>query len=511
MTLLSHLPALLVVIPMAVAPLVAVLPSRSGLGYGLATVTAALTFLVAVLLASQVAEQGALAYEMGSWPVPFGIGLMVTPFSAVMALIISGGSLAALLWGAKSLENEMGREHHALFLSCWLLASSGLLGIVVTADAFNAFVFMEISSLASYVLVAAGPNRQALTAAFKYLVTGSLGATFYLIGVGYLYMMTGTLNFSDLAARLPEVSETTPVLIASGFIMLGLALKAAVFPMHAWLPNAYQHAPTPVAVFLAACSTKVAIYLLIKFDFSVLQPNLTDHAALFSAVLTPLAVLAFLVGSALAIFSNDLKRMLAYSSVAQMGYILLASSLVSAAGLTAAIVHIFNHALMKSALFMAVGCLVIRFGSSRLSDLAGAGKQMPLTMLAFVLAGLSLIGVPLTAGFISKWMLIQAMLELGAQGIVFIVLILISSLLAVVYIWRVVELAYFKSPQGVASTSEQGSTLSVAAGPQVREAPTGMLVVLYLLVLANFWFGIDPSLPLGLATLEVNALLGERP
>jgi multicomponent Na+:H+ antiporter subunit D len=494
MTFLSHLPALLVVVPMAVAPVIAVLPSRSRLGYALATLTAGLTFVIAVLLANHVASQGSMAYEMGSWPVPFGIGLLVTPFSAVMALIISGGSFVALLWGAKSLESEMGREHHALFLSCWLLASSGLLGIVVTADAFNAFVFMEVSSLASYVLVAAGPKRQSLTASFKYLVTGSLGATFYLIGVGYLYMMTGTLNFDDLATRLSEVSETTPVLIASGFIILGLALKAAIFPMHAWLPNAYQFAPTPVTVFLAACSTKVAIYLLIKFDFAVLQPNLPDHATLFSAVLMPLAVLAFLVGSTLAIFSKDLKRMLAYSSVAQMGYILLALSLVSTAGLTAAIVHIFNHALMKSALFMAVGGLVWRFGSSNLNDLAGTAKKMPLTMAGFVLAGLSLIGVPLTAGFISKVMLIQALLELGTLGIVLLGFVLLSSLMAVVYIWRVVEVTYF------GKLSEK----HVATTPQ--EAPLPMILILWALALANLYFGIDPSLPMGLAEAEVELL-----
>jgi multicomponent Na+:H+ antiporter subunit D len=494
MTFLSHLPALLVVVPMAVAPLIAVLSSRSRLGYALATLTAGLTFVIAVLLANQVASQGSMPYEMGSWPVPFGIGLLVTPFSAVMALIISGGSFVALLWGAKSLESEMGREHHALFLSCWLLASSGLLGIVVTADAFNAFVFMEISSLASYVLVAAGPKRQSLTASFKYLVTGSLGATFYLIGVGYLYMMTGTLNFDDLAIRLSEVSETTPVLIASGFIILGLALKAAIFPMHAWLPNAYQFAPTPVTVFLAACSTKVAIYLLIKFDFTVLQPNLPDHASLFSAVLMPLAVLAFLVGSTLAIFSKDLKRMLAYSSVAQMGYILLALSIVSTAGLTAAIVHVFNHALMKSALFMAVGCLVWRFGSSNLNDLAGTAKKMPLTMAGFVLAGFSLIGVPLTAGFISKVMLIQALLELGTLGIVLLGFVLLSSLMAVVYIWRVVEVTYFgKLSEKHAATSPQ-------------EAPMPMILILWALALANLYFGIDPSLPMGLAEAEVELL-----
>ena len=497
MMLLNHLPALLVVVPLLLAPLVAVIPGASyRTAYFIAALTAIVTFVIACLIVHQVSVVGPLSYEMGNWPVPFGIGFLITPFASAMALIVAGGSAFAFVWGRESFLKEVPGDHQPLLLACWLLATAGLLGIVVTADAFNAFVFMEISSLASYVLVAGGPKRTALTASFKYLVTGSLGATFYLIGVGYLYMMTGTLNFADLTDRLSDVSETSPVLIASGFIMLGLALKAAVFPMHAWMPAAYQFAPTPVAIFFAASSTKVALFLLIKFDYLVLQPNLSDHAFLFSTILMPMATLAFLVGSSVAIFSKDLKRMLGYSSVAQIGYILIASSLVTSAGLTAAIVHIFNHALIKSALFMAVGCLFWRFGTSNIQDLAGAAKVMPITMAGFVVAGLSLIGVPLTAGFISKVTLIQALLELGSLGFILLSLVLISSLMAVIYIWRVVEVTYFGKP----AESMRGE----AKG----EAPWPMLVTLWILVIANIYFGIEPSLPLGLADAEVKLLLG---
>jgi len=497
MTLADHLPILVVVVPMLLAPLVAILPSTGRGPWMLATATSLITFLIAIGITGQVLSQGTLLYELGNWPVPFGIGLVIGPFSALMLLVVTGASLAALLWGGHSMDAEVGRSHQALIYACWLLALTGLVGITVTGDAFNIFVFMEISSLASYVLVSAGPQRQALTASFKYLVTGTLGATFYLIGVGYLYMMTGTLNMADMASRLATLSDATPVLIASGFILLGLCLKAALFPMHAWMPNAYRYAPTIVTVFFAACSTKVALFVLIRFDFLILQPNLIDHALIFSAVLIPLCVAGFLVGSIVAVFERDLKRMLGYSSVAQIGYILLGASMVSGAGTIAAMVHMFNHALIKSALFMAVGCLVLRYGSSKLDDLAGAGKTMPLTMLGFVLAGLSLIGVPLTAGFVSKWMLIQAMLAEGGLGMLLIALILISSLMAVVYIWKVVEVAYFRpaSPHG---------------HPH-HEAPRSMLVMLYLLVVANFWFGIDPSLALSLANLESASLIGPTP
>lgn len=498
MTLIDHLPILVVLVPLFVAPLLAMLPARGNLAWGVTLITSLLTFGVAVGIASLVLDQGELLYELGNWPVPFGIGLAVGPFSALMLLVITGASLAALAWGRASMNTEVGHEHQTLLYSCWLLALAGLIGITITGDAFNVFVFMEISSLASYVLVANGPKRQALTASFKYLVTGTLGATFYLIGVGYLYMMTGTLNLADMAARVGEVSDTMPVLIASGFLLMGLALKAALFPMHAWMPNAYQYAPTPVTVFFAACSTKVALFVLIRFDFLVLQPNLGELAGMFAAFLIPLCVAGFLIGSTVAIFERDLKRMLGYSSVAQIGYILLAVALASSAGTTAAVVHMFNHALMKAALFMAVGCFVLRYGTSNLDQLAGAGKTMPFTMLAFVLAGLSLIGVPLTAGFISKWLLIQALLETGTMGIVLTVLVLVSSLLAVVYVWKVVEVAYFREPGKAVSEKTQSRP----------EAPLAMSLLLWLLVAANFYFGIDSSLPLSLGQMEAGEFFG---
>jgi multicomponent Na+:H+ antiporter subunit D len=497
MTLAEQLPILVVILPLFVAPLLAMVASRGPWPWLIATLTSAVTFLIAMGLVHQVLDQGELLYELGNWPVPFGIGLTIGPLSAMMLLIISGASLAALLAGKDSLDSEVGQEHQSLFYASWLLALTGLLGITVSGDAFNIFVFMEISSLASYVMVANGPTRRSLTASFKYLITGTMGATFYLIGVGYLYMMTGTLNMADMADRLNGMSDTMPVLLAGGFIVLGLALKAALFPMHAWMPNAYGFAPSIVAIFFAACSTKVALFVLLRFEYVILLPNLGEYGYFLSSLLIPICVAAFLVGSTVAIFEKDLKRMLGYSSVAQIGFIVLAISLATGPGLTAAMLHFFNHALIKATLFTAVAGFVLRFGSANLDELAGLGQRMPMTMLAFVLAGLSLIGVPLTAGFISKWYLIQAVLQEGNLGILLTVLILISSLMAVVYVWKVVEVAYFKTPKEPVTHRQ--------------EAPLALQLVLWVLVLANFWFGIDPTLPLALANMETFNLLGVAP
>ena len=491
----GHLPALQVLVPMLLAPLVILLRPR-GLAWAAASIVSLMTFAIAVQLTIGVLAGGLYTYEMGSWPAPYGIALQVDAFSALVLIVITAASSVALLACKSSLDGEIESPRQALFYSAWLLVLAGLCGIVVAADAFNIFVFMEISSLASYVLVAGGPDKRALPAVFKYLVMGTIGATFYLIGVGLIYMMTGTLNLADMELRIHEVADQRPILVAAGFITVGLALKAAVFPLHVWLPNAYTYAPNAVTVFLAACATKVSLYVLLRFDFVVFQQNLAGHEIQFAAFLMPLAVLAILVGSAVAIFEPNLKRMFAYSSVAQIGYILLGTSLVSLLGLTAGIVHIFNHALAKGAVFLAVACLATRLTRVDFKHLAGAARQMPWTMGALVLGGLSLIGVPGTAGFISKWYLVMAALERGPLGIFLIVVIVAGSLMALVYIWRIVETAYFQSPYKQVNDQSPG------------EAPLPMLVITWLAALSSIYFGLQPSVPLLLSSAAAESLLG---
>jgi multicomponent Na+:H+ antiporter subunit D len=488
-----HLPVLQVVVPLLTAPLAALLRQR-GLAWAATTAASLLAFAMAIEQVSIVLDAGAQDYEVGSWPAPYGIELTVDAFSALLLLIITGASSVALLMAHASFSREIPGERQHLFYAAWLLTLAGLSGIVVAGDAFNIFVFMEIASLGGYILIAGGPDRRALPAAFKYLIMGTIGATFYLIGVGLMYMMTGTLNLADMATRLAEVPDLKPVMVAGAFITTGLALKAAVFPLHAWLPNAYTFAPNAVTAFVAACSTKVFLYVLLRFDFFVFQGNLPGHVTQFSQFIMPLAIGAILAGSAIALLQQDVKRLLAYSSIAQVGYMLLGASLVSATGLTAGIVHMFNHALAKGTLFLAITCLGTAYGGFSLERLAGAARRMPLTMAAFVVAGLSLIGLPGTAGFVGKWYLVLGALELGPLGALLVLPVLLSSLMAVVYIWKVVETAYFgQSPHGV----------------ERAEAPWWMLVVLWTAALANIGFGLQPMLPLELAGDAARALLGQ--
>lgn len=491
----DHLAALQVVIPLLATPLVVLLRSHR-LAWATTTLTSLMAFIIAIALTMGVMSGHDYQYFMGSWPAPYGIELRVDALSALILLIITGASTFALFAAYHSIDDQIGSHRQPLFYAAWLLALAGLSGIAVAGDAFNIFVFMEISSLASYVLVAGGPDKRALPAVYKYLIFGTVGATFYLIGVGLIYMMTGTLNLADMAVRIQEVSDQNPVLVAAGFITVGLALKAAVFPLHIWLPNAYTFAPHVVTVFLAACATKVALYVLLRFDFFVFQPNLSGHEFQFAYFLMPLAILAILIASAVAMFEKNLKRLLAWSSIAQIGYIMLGVSLVDMAGLTASILHIFNHAIAKGSLFLAVACLALHFRDLNLTKIAGSARAMPWTMAAFVIAGLSLIGVPGTAGFISKWYLITAVLSMGMAGIALAAVIVIGSLMAVVYVWRIVEHAYFQVPENPVSA---------------REAPLGILTVTWIAVLANLYFGLNPDLPVALSTSAASTLIGYIP
>lgn len=501
---LPHLPVIVVIVPLLVAPLVALL-REPRLAWAAATVASLFSFAIACSLVQVVGQDGPLTYAVGNWAAPYGIALLVDSFSALLLLIVSGASSLALLLARNSLGQDVSEHRQHYFYTAWLLALAGLSGILVSADAFNIFVFMEIAALATYILIAGSRQRQGLTAVFKYLIMGTIGATFYLIGVGLIYMMTGTLNLADMQQRIQDVDSIGPLLVAGGFITVGLALKAAVFPLHTWLPNAYACAPHAVTVFIAACSTKVSLYVLLRIDFLVFQGNLPGHVAQFSGFILPLAVLAILAASAFAIMQRDLKRLLAYSSVAQVGIILLGVGMVSVTGLTAGVAHMFNHALAKGALFAAVACLGSRYLSLSLDELSGAAKRMPWTMGALVLAGLSLIGLPGTAGFISKWYLVLAALEHGASGAWLIAPVLASSLMAVVYIWKVVEPAYFGKPPAVLSGQDESNVVPT----EVRgEAPWPMLATLWLLALLNVYFGLQPQLTLRLAEGAARNLLG---
>jgi len=262
-----------------------------------------------------------------------------------------------------SVAKEITERNQPYFYCMYLLCMTSLLGITITGDAFNAFVFLEVSSLATYVLIALGRDRRGLLAAYQYLVLGSVGATLYVIGVGLLYSITGTLNFIDIAEKLGQIEEVAPALIALGFLITGISLKLALFPLHVWLPNAYTYAPSVATIFLAGTATKVAVYLLLRFIFTVFNFDGSLGDTPLSEVFMVLSVLAMFGASLVACFQDNIKRMLAYSSVAQIGYITLGIAILNQTGLTGSVAHLFNHAIMKAALFMVMGGIAYRLST----------------------------------------------------------------------------------------------------------------------------------------------------
>ena len=484
----THLSLLLVAIPLLAAPITAILPN----GRLPWLFTLVITWITLVLAAWQlwiVIDGDIISYELGGWAPPWGIEYRIDPLNALVALIVAGIGAITLPYALHSVEQEIPLQQRSLFYSAFLLCLDGLLGITQTGDVFNLFVFLEISSLSSYALISMGRHRRALTAAYQYLIMGTIGATFLLIGIGLLYAETGTLNMMDLHARLPAILDHRTVHTAFAFIVVGVALKRALFPLQLWLPNAYPYAPSVSPVFLAATATKVAVYVMLRMVFTVFSSGFLLRTPADNLFLL-LGMFGVVIASVSAIYQHDAKRLLAYSSIAQIGYMVLGMGFSSVLGVTATIVHIFNHALMKGALFMAVGALVYRVGTSKLDGLHGLGRQMPWTFGAIFIAGLSLIGLPGTAGFISKWYLVLAALE--QQAWLIAVVILGGSLLAVIYMWKLVEVLFFRP-------ATEGDSA-------VKEAPLSMLVPTWLLVLANIYFGIHTELTVNVAGQAVQML-----
>jgi len=482
---------LLVVVPLLAAP-VCVLLRNASAAWSVATAVAWAVFAIAIKLLMTVLDQGQATYRIGGWDAPWGIEYVLDPVGAFVVVVVAAIGAITLPYAKRSVEKEIRHDRIYLFYAMLLLCLSGLLGITVTGDAFNLFVFLEISSLSSYVLISLGQDRRALTAAFRYLIMGTIGATFYIIGVGMMYQMTGTLNIADLRTIMPAVIDTRTVHAALAFLTVGISLKLALFPLHMWLPNAYTFAPSMVTAFLAATATKVSAYVLLRIMFTMFGDVDLFETFPLQPILITLALAAMFLASLSAIWQENVKRMMAYSSVAQIGYIVLGIALATESGLAGGIVHIFNHALMKGTAFMALGAIIFGTGAVTLKDLEGIGRRMPMATAAFVIAGLGLIGIPLTPGFISKWQLVMAALELDMWPLA--ALILLSSLLAVIYVWRVFEVAYLRpSPAGVRAPNE---------------VPLSMLLPTWLLALAGLYFGTHATFTLDLAHTAAQHLMG---
>lgn len=410
---------------------------------------------------ARVLREGTLHYVVGGWRAPFGIELVVDPLGALMLLLISAVAVTSSFSALPSVERELpGREY--LFFTMYLILIAGLTGLAMTGDAFNLYVLLEITSITTYGLIGMGTGRAPL-ASFNYIIMGSIGACFYLLGVGYLYLLTGSLNMADISRILGGLHESAALATAFAFILVGLWIKMGFFPLHGWLPNAYSLAPTGAGVMIAPLMTKVTVFLMIRVIFSIFTPQYAFfHHPEVQHLIVWAAAAAILCASALALAQRDLRRMLTYIIVAEVGYMVGGVWLANRQGLTGAILHIVNDALMTLCLFLAAAAIIHRTGSLEFARLRGLYRTMPATMAAFTVGALSMIGVPPTCGFFSKWYLLLGGIEAGQWG--YVAALVISSLINAVLFFRIIEIAYF----------DQAGHAHGAPG-QIREAPALLL------------------------------------
>jgi multicomponent Na+:H+ antiporter subunit D len=454
-----HGPIILLLIPLFAAVIISIVALRRvRLAHAIATAACALSAATAWALLLRVVETGTVRYRMAGWDAPFGIELAADRMGTFVAAVVATMATLSLAWSLRPVTEELSRRGPA-FYAVAVLTLCGLLGMCVTGDAFNLFVFLEVASLGGYALVGAGTGKSQI-AAFRYLILGATGASLYLLGVGYLYVATGSLNLADLAT-LVEGSDLAPVALA--FILAGLALKMGLFPLHAWMPDAYAASPSATAAFIAPIVTKVMAIALVRFLFTVFGADTFLGPIPVGKILAWRGAVAAIAGAAVAATQTNFRRLLAWSSVGQIGYIAIGVGIGSELAVAAALLHAMNHALMKGALFYVAGAARV----GHIVDLRGLMTRMPVTGTCFLVAAMSLVGIPPLGGFFSKWYLLRGAVEAGQPLLA--AAVVGGSLLAVLYVFKVVEAACFRAGEG--------------EGPRT-EAPASMTVPLVVVALA---------------------------
>ncbi|MCD6203825.1 MAG: monovalent cation/H+ antiporter subunit D family protein [Methanophagales archaeon] len=482
----EHFPVLVVAVSLISAYTILVagwLNRKSSCFISIATITFQL--ILALFILHHVLTWGTIHYPLGGWAPPWGIEYVVDALNAYVLVILLFASLLVAIYSWRSIQSELPAKKTVSFYVLFQLLVTGLCGITVTGDMFNLYVFLEISSLAAYALIAAAGGR-ALKASYNYVIMGSIGACFYLLGVGFLYAVTGSLNMADLMSLLPPLYGNRVVQAAFVFFVIGMSIKMALFPLHLWQPDAYTYAPSAVSAYIAATMSHISVYALIRVIFSVFTLDFVKAYIGMDLAICWVAAIGIIAGSVLAIAQNNFKRMLAYSSVSQIGYIVLGMGLAPATtwGFFGAVAHILNHTIMKGCLFLVAGAFIYKAGLRDIREFRGLGKRMPYTSAVFTIAALSMIGVPPTVGFATKLFLMVATLE--TYNYAFAGVLLLNSLLELVYFGRLIERIYLLHEEPESESELNGGTRDEKRIPYSMLIP--MFIFAALCIIAGiFW------------------------
>ncbi len=423
--------------------------------------------VVSLLLIPKVIKQPINVF-IGGFQPPFCINLVAGPVGVLFSALIALVGLLASIYALDYIRAGAQQLYHMLYL----LLLTGATGIVLTGDIFNLFVFFEILCISSYALVAYMGNRAGIESAVKYLIQGALGSSLMLIGIGLLYGLFGTLNMADIARNIDSVNSIS-VFVPLVLLITGLGVEAAIFPLNAWLPDAHSSAPSSISAILSGIAIKAGIYAVARVTFTIFGAMSILHFMVF------LGLLILLIGEISAFSQNNIKRLLAYSSIGQIGLIVFALGMGISSGIVGGLFQLISHALSKALLFLTVGYMIYRSGSMDIARLEGMGKRMPLTSLAFTIGAFSLVGFPPFIGFPSKFLIIRAPLLKGeVLFTVLIAIVLLGTVIEGAYFFRVVQALYFKGNQ---------------TNLQREEAPISALIPIFILVVLIVTVGVFPK------------------
>jgi multicomponent Na+:H+ antiporter subunit D len=431
------------------------------------------------VLISVIQQGGPIHYYMGGWPPPWGIEYVIDHLNALMMSIVSFIGLVAAIYSKKSIDKEIEAHKHPQYYALTLLFITGLIGITETGDAFNLYVLLEIASITCYALIAMGEDGAPL-ASFRYVLMGTIGATVYLLGVGYLYIVTGSLNMANLSELLPPLLNTEyKIVIITGFIlmMIGLFIKMAFFPLHWWLVNAYTKAPSSATTFIAPLMTKVMAYVMVRVMFTIFGANFCFDMLPTTGIITWVATFAILYGGVMAFSQTDFKRMISYIVISEVGYIVGGVAVANSIAMKGAILHILNDVFMTACAFAVAGMVMYRVNSHNIADFKGIFREMPWTAAVFIVGALAIIGIPPTCGFFSKWYLLLGGIDAGHWE--FVIALILCSLINAVLFFRIIETGYYSSKTGENHAQEKG-----------QEAPLSMIVPAWTIVIVIFLIGI---------------------
>lgn len=489
-SLLPILPVTVMLVGAYLVPLLRRRGTRVSVGITIACSTIALGAAAYMLYLNSVGT--VVRYQAGGWAPPIGIEVRVGPLDSFMAATIVGVGLLVLVWTVSGLGSELHPQAVPLYYTVFLLTMAGMIGMAFAADMFNMYVFLEVTGLGACALVAAKGDRKSTSAAFKYLILNCVGSCFVLFAIGMVYLISGNLNFEFIRYELAGAWVHFPRLqwVTLSFFLVGFGIKAALFPLHVWLPDAHSSATTASSAVLSGLVVKIYAFTFIKIlSLLLVGEGLGLAWPVLRTVMLIMSAAAIIGGSGFALVQTHVKRILAYSTVAQIGYIFLGLALGTVTGFVIAVFHILAHALMKSCLFLSAGTVAQRTGAKKVADYDGMGRRMPVTMACFSVAALSMIGIPGFAGLISKWYLATGAMVAGMPWCV--ALMVISGILNACYYLPILERAYFRPCDH---------------GRDEAHAPLSILTPILLLAAGCVALGLFPSWLLGLIARVVPVL-----